>query len=39
MILQFHSWAYIQRKLSFEKIYAPQCSQHAIYNSQDVETT
>ena len=25
MILQSHSWAYIWRKPSFEKIHAPQC--------------
>ena len=31
MILQSHSWMFIQRKLQFEKIYAPQFSlQHYL---------
>ena len=31
MLLQFHSWVCIQRKLKFEKIHAPQCSyQHYL---------
>ena len=27
MIQQSHSWAYIQTKISFKKIYTPVCSQ------------
>ena len=39
MIQQSHSWAYIQRKLEFKKINAPQCSLQHYLQYQDMEAT
>ena len=38
MIQQSHSWAYIQTKLQFKKIYVPVHHSSTIHNSQDMET-
>ena len=39
MIQQFHSWAYIQTKLSFKKKHALYVHLSTIHNIQDMETT
>ena len=39
MILQSHSWAYIQRKIWSKRIHAPNINCSAVYNSQDMEST
>ena len=39
IIQQFHSGAYIWKKLQFRKIHAPNVHSSSIHNSQDVEAT
>ena len=38
MVQKFHSWSYIQTKLSLKKIHAPYVHCSTLHNSQDMET-
>ena len=39
MILQFHSWAYIQTNYNLKRYIHPNVHGSSVYNSQDMEAT
>ena len=39
MILQFHSWAYIQTNYNLKRYIHPTVHGSSVYNSQDMEAT